>query len=138
MKAEPVSILATFAGEETVIDPDLMVQIRYPGGSVGQVLYTALGSAQMGKEYFEAFGNGRAARCDDFKTFASYGATQSVGWGERGNKGHATELEEFAAAIRGESFPIEGADARAGLVATWMALACYKSATTGCEIKLDV
>lgn len=138
MMAEPVSIFAAFAGEETVIDPDVVVQIRYPGGSVGQVLYTALGSAQMGKEYFEAFGNGRAARSDDFKSFSSYGATQSVGWGERGNKGHAAELKEFAAAIRGEKFPIEGADARAGLVATWMALACYKSATTGCEIKLDV
>ncbi|MBI4963115.1 MAG: Gfo/Idh/MocA family oxidoreductase [Desulfomonile tiedjei] len=138
MAAEPVSVLAMFAGEETVIDPDLMVQIKYPGGSAGQVLYTTLGSAQMGKEYFEAFGNGRAARSDDFRNFSSYGASQSVGWGERGNKGHAKELEEFAAAIRGEKFPIRGADARAGLVATWMALACYKSAKTGCEIKLDV
>ena len=138
MMLEPVSILAMFAGEETVIDPDLMVQIKYSRGSTGQILYTTLGSAQMGKEYFEAFGNGRAARSDDFKNFSSYGGRQSVGWGERGNKGHAMELKEFAAAIHGEKFPIQGADARAGLVATWMALACYRSATTGCEIKLDV
>jgi len=138
MRAEPVSIVAMFGGEEKVVDPDVMIHIRYPDGSIGQVLYTALGNPRMGKEYFEAFGNGRAARSDDFKSFSSYGASQSVGWGERGNKGHATELEEFAAAIRGKTFPIEGADARAGLVATWMALACYKSATMGCEIKLDV
>jgi hypothetical protein len=48
------------------------------------------------------------------------------------------ELREFAAAIRGEEFPIEGADARAGLVATWMALSCYKSAQSGSQVKLNI
>jgi len=135
---EPESIYAAFAGEEAVIDPNVLVLARYPDGSVGQVIYTALGNARMGKEYFEAFGNGRAARSDDFKTLVSYGATESVGWRERGDKGHAVELQEFAAAIRGEKFPITGADARAGLVATRMALACYESAKSGSEIKLNV
>lgn len=65
----------------------------------------------MGKEYFEAFGNGRAVRCDDFKKFLAYGTKESVGWREQGNKGHAMELQEFAAAIRGEGFPIRGVDA---------------------------
>src|SRR5208283_3766978 len=113
---EPASIKATFAGEETMIDPNLMVQIRYPDGSTAQIVYTALGNAQMGKEYFEAFGNGRAARIDDFKEFVSFKGAESVPRRERGNKGHALELQEFAAAIRGEKFPIEGADARAGMV----------------------
>ena len=135
---EPVSIFAMFAGEERVIDPNLTVQIRYPDGSIAQIVYSALGNPQMGKEYFEAFGNGRIARSDDFKTFVSYGATESVAWKERGNKGHATELREFAAAIRGEEFPIKGADARAGLVATWMALSCYKSAQSGAQVELGV
>lgn len=138
MGNEPVSINAMFAGEETIIDPNLTVQIRYPDGSTAQIIYTALGDAQMGKEYFEAFGNGRAARTDDFKNFVSYEGAESVPRRERGNKGHAMELQEFAAAIRGEKFPIEGADARAGMVATWMALNCYKNEKTGGEIKLDI
>ncbi len=136
--SEPTSISATFAGEETLIDPNLSVQIRYPDGSTAQIIYTAAGNAQMGKEYYEAFGNGRAARADDFKRFDSSGGKESVSWRERGNKGHALELHEFAAAIRGEKFPIGGADARAGMVATWMALNCYKSEKAGGEIKLDI
>jgi predicted dehydrogenase len=138
MGHEPESIYAAFAGEEAVIDPNVLVLVRYPDGSVGQVIYTALGNARMGKEYFEAFGNGRAARSDDFKTLVSYGATESIGWRERRDKGHTAELQEFAAAIRGGKFPITGADARAGLVATRMALACYESAKSGSEIKLNV
>ncbi len=138
MGHEPVFINATFAGEETIIDPNLTVQIRYPDGSTAQIIYTALGDAQMGKEYFEAFGNGRAARTDDFKNFVTYEGVESVPRRQRGNKGHAMELQEFAAAIRGEKFPIGGADARAGMVATWMALNCYKSEKTGGEIKLDI
>ncbi len=47
-------------------------------------------------------------------------------------------LEEFSAAIRGESRSVAGADARAGLVATWMALAAYRSASEGRAIAFDV
>jgi predicted dehydrogenase/threonine dehydrogenase-like Zn-dependent dehydrogenase len=125
--SEPVSLHATFAGEETYVDPSLAVQIRYPDGSLGNVLYSSLGDTKMGKEYFEALGNGRCARSDDFKSLECFGASEQVGWTHRGDKGHVRELEEFAAAIQGKAFPIRGADARAGLVATWMALAAYQS-----------
>jgi predicted dehydrogenase/threonine dehydrogenase-like Zn-dependent dehydrogenase len=138
MGEEPLSLSAVFAGTDTVIDPDLAVQIKYPGGSIAQVIYTALGNPQMGKEYFEAFGNGRAVRSDDFRDCLTYGASESVGWKDRGNKGHAMELREFGATIRGEEFSVSGADARAGLVATWMALACYSSAEKGTEVRLEI
>jgi predicted dehydrogenase len=93
----------------------------------------------MGKEYYEAFGNGRSVRSEDFQTLRAFGAPRgAIRRRDRGNKGQRAELEEFAAAIRGQSYPIEGADARAGLVATWMALAAYSSASQGSAICLTV
>lgn len=49
MGEEPLSLSAAFTGTETVIDPDLTVQIRYPGGSIAQVLYTAVGEPSNGQ-----------------------------------------------------------------------------------------
>jgi predicted dehydrogenase/threonine dehydrogenase-like Zn-dependent dehydrogenase len=138
LNCEPVSLHAEFAGEKTYVDPSLSVQIRYPGGSLGTVLYSSLGDTRMGKEYFEALGNGRCARSDDFKSLECFGASERVRWRHYGDKGHLPELEEFAAAIRGKTFPICGAGARDGLVATWMALAAYQSASTGTPVTLDV
>lgn len=138
MESEPESVRAAFAGEPTRVDPSVMVTVRYPGGSAAHIVYTSLGNKLMGKEYYEAFGNGKAARSDDFRTFMGYGASDSVGWGQRGNKGHLIQLREFAAALQGTPFSIQGADARAGLLATWMALATYTSAASGSEVQLDI
>ncbi|MBI5248225.1 MAG: hypothetical protein HY912_01910 [Desulfomonile tiedjei] len=137
-ESEPVSLFAAFAGEETYVDPTLSVQIRYPDGSSASVLYASSGDPKIGKEYFEAMGNGRCAKNDDFNKFQCFGASQAVRWKDRGDKGHALELDEFAAAIQGRPFPIQGADARAGLVATWMALASYKSARAEIPIRPEI
>jgi hypothetical protein len=104
-----------------------MVQLCYPNSSIAQVLYTDLGHRGMGKEYYEAFGNGRAARCDDYKSLEIFGTSTSINKKEQGGKGHREELEEFAAAIRGGSYPIQGANAQAGLVATRIALQIHNS-----------
>ena len=138
MGAEPVSLTATQAGASSVTNPNAVVQMRYPDGSTAQVLYTALGQPRMGKEYFEAFGNGRAVRSDNYKTCSAFGASATIRWRDRNDKGQRTELQEFAAAIRGQQFPIQGADARAGLVATWMALAAYQSAAQGTHVELAI
>jgi predicted dehydrogenase len=136
--AEPVSISAVTAGAREITNPNAMVHMHYPDGSTAQVLYTSLGQSLMGKEYFEAFGNGRAVRSDDYKTFKTFGAPSGIRRHDRGNKGQLAELEEFAAAIQGKEFPVEGADARAGLVATWMALAVYQSTAQMTHIELEI
>jgi len=138
MGAEPVSLAAMLVGESSVTNPNAVVQVRYPDGSTAQVLYTALGQPRMGKEYFEAFGNGRAVRSDNYKTLNAFGASATMRWRDRNDKGQRTELQEFAAAIRGQQYPIQGADARAGLVATWMALAVYQSAAQGTHVELAI
>lgn len=127
----PVSLSAAFVGEEPSTDPSVSVTVCYPDGSLAQILYTSLGNAKMGKEYYEAFGNGRAARSDDFRSFSACGASVSVGWGSKGDKGHKAALEEFVAAVSGRGEYGEGADWTAGLMATKMALACYSSAKSG-------
>ncbi len=137
-ESEPLSLFATFAGEQTYVDPTLTMQISYPDGSLGTVLYASSGNPKMGKEYFEALGNGRCARNDDFKKFECFGASESIRWKHRGDKGHAVELEEFAAAIQGKPFHIQGADARAGMIATWMALAAYRSAREEAPVSLEL
>lgn len=133
--AEPVTVSAVFAGRAEATNPNAMVIVSYPDGSTGQVTYTALGHVRMSKEYFEAFGNGRSVRSDDFRRLEAFGASAGIKGREKGNKGLLAELEEFGAAIRGEEYPIEGADARAGVLATWMAVAARESAKTGVAVK---
>ena len=77
-------------------------------------------------------------RSDNYKTCSAFGASATIRWRDRNDKGQRTELQEFAAAIRGQQFPIQGADARAGLVATWMALAAYQSAAQGTHVELAI
>lgn len=128
---EPVSVTGVIAGGERTDNPSTMVQLGYGDGSTAQITYTALGHKLMGKEFYEAFGNGRSARCDDFRSVEAFGAPKTVK-GKRGDKGQRGVLEEFAAAIRGEQHSIAGADARAGLVATALALAARRSTMADC------
>lgn len=128
MGAEPDRISSIVTGEATLTNPNVMVQLHYPDGSTAQVLYTALGHREAGKEYYEAFGNGRTARSNDYQTFEAFGTAVQVSRRDHGNKGHLAELEEFASAVQGKAYPIKGADARAGLVATSIALAVYRDA----------
>ncbi len=137
MGSYPLSVSAVAAGEAEPLNPNVSVQAVYPDGSVATVLYTSLGDIAAGKEYFEAFGNGRFAKVDNYEAFAA-SAGGRLPRRQRGDKGHLEELREFAAAVRGQAHPIAGADARAGLAATWTALAAYASARTGAAVPFDL
>jgi len=135
---EPEAVCAMFCGEAEATNPNGEVLLRYPGGSTAHLTYTALGHAGLGKERFEVFRNGRSAVCDDFRTLQLFGGRAAARRGARGDKGQLEELREFAAAVRGQSHPVTGADARAGLVATWVALSSYESARTRTWVARDV
>jgi predicted dehydrogenase len=134
--AEPESLSAVMAGSPAATNPDAAILLGYPGGSTAQILYTTLGHRGLGKEYYEALGNGRSVRCDDFRTLAAHGAAVSVRRRDRGDKGQLRALEEFAFAIRNERYPFVGADAAAGLLATRLALAVPQSAGRRQSIRL--
>jgi len=130
----PVAVNAAFAGPAAATNPNATVTIQYGDGSTAVVQYSTLGSPAMGKEYFEVFGNGRSARCDDFNQFSAHGMAVNVSRRDRGNKGQLEVLLEFAKALRGEQHVVCGADAEAGLLATWIAGAAYESASAGAAI----
>jgi predicted dehydrogenase len=127
MRQHPSSLSATVVGEVEYTNPNIVVNLNYPDGSVASVIYTSVGSAEAGKERFEAFGNGRTAICDDYTDLKILGTSNKTSKMQRGDKGHLGELEEFASAIIGQSYPIDGADAYDGLLATKIVLSSYES-----------
>jgi predicted dehydrogenase len=138
MESEPAGVSASYMGDISVTNANMTLIAKYPDGSLGQVIYTTAGDKEMGKERFEAYGRGRSVISDDYKHTQVYGAGTSISRRDRGNKGHLAELEEFAAAIRDEPYPVRGADARAGTVAVWMAQASLESAEEEKTVKLDI
>ena len=121
MDAEPLSMTSGMAGTAESKNPNASVLLNYPDGSLANILYTSLGNKNMGKEFFEAYGNGKSARLEDY--------TVLKGWGgkiprklPRGDKGQKECLVEFYQAVKEKKYPMKGADARAGLLATSIAL----------------
>lgn len=132
----PVVINALTAGEDSQLNPNVSCQIKYEDGSIAQILYTSLGNKNMPKELYEAFGNGASAKCLDFKSLDSFGGKISLGFREKGDKGHLNELSEFAFAVKGQNQTVNGADAKDGYLATVMALDAYRSASEKRPLKL--
>lgn len=133
MGGEPLSIAAGMAGEANSTNPNASVVMGYADMSHANVLYTSLGHKGMGKEFFEAFGNGKAARVEDFTSIRVWGG-KLQGKFKRGDKGQRDCLREFAAAVRGRPFTLTGADARAGLAATRIALTTVEQARSALKI----
>lgn len=137
MNARPVGVSAAYLGEVSMVNANMTLIARYGDGAIGQVIYTTVGSGQMGKERFEAHGSGKSVISDDYDEFKAYGSSVAIGRGNRGDKGHRAELEEFAAMIRGEPYPVKGADPIAAADSVWMALASLESANSGSEIRFN-
>ncbi len=124
----PQSIAAQFLGPPSATNPNALVSVSYPDGSAANVIYTTSGHTGIGKEHFEAHGCGRSARCQDFRKLELFGSAARTTSRGRGDKGHLASLNEFYSSVRGIKPHGIGADARAGTLATWMALAALQSA----------
>lgn len=127
--AEPLTVSAQGStdGQDTVIT------MRFPGDSLGVVVYAAQGSPAFPKERVEAFAGGGVAVLDDFRSIEFTGMKGRALKGGQ-DKGHRALLENFGAAIRGEAdLAVTGAD---GLRATRIALAAQESIRTGQTIDL--
>jgi len=121
MDDQPTAIHASMAGLPENTNPNASVLLGYPDGSHANILYTTLGDKRMGKEFFEVFGNSKSARMEDYTRFKCWGRKLRRKL-VRGDKGQQGCLYEFAQAVRGHKHPIKGADARAGMLATRIAL----------------
>ena len=74
----------------------------YEDGSIGNLVYTALGPKQgMSKEYIEVFVDGNAYIVDDFKSLVRAGDSAEL-WSGDVDKGHFEELSRFGESIVGD------------------------------------
>ena len=91
--------------EQTALANDnAVVTLKFADGSVGSIVYTALGSRAFSRERVEVFADGKAAELADFR--------RTVCFTEGGKKtlktasqelGHREELQAFVDAARGET-----------------------------------
>ena len=80
---------------------NVVIQLAFPGGSLGTVSYLANGDKSASKERVEVFSGGRVAVLDDFRSLETYhrGSRKVEKSRLRQDKGHAAEWDAFASAI---------------------------------------
>lgn len=94
-EAKSVDVNAISPATEHVSSRDnFIATLKYSDGSVCTLIYTALGSQALAKEYIEIYCDGKTLVIDDFKELRVYGS-KAKGWKGPQDKGHLRELEEF-------------------------------------------
>lgn len=131
--ALPISVTATSvrSGNDRETDADsVAITLSMSDGSVGSILYVALGDKRFPKERCEIFADGSVAVLDDYKSglVVRNGREEKLKGGAQ-DKGHAAEVEAFVEAVRsGAPSPIS----LDSLVATTLAsFAAVESLRTG-------
>jgi polar amino acid transport system substrate-binding protein len=108
--APPVRVTAHAigAGGGYESEDNLIVGLTFADGSVGTILYTAMGDPSASKERYEIFGEGKLAVIDNWRTLAvtAKGKTRTTR-ALRADKGHQAGLRAFfAACASGAKSPI--------------------------------
>lgn len=110
-----------------------IVTLAYRNGSIGTILYTALGDGSFPKEHVETFGAGRVAVIEDYKTglLMAGGKPQKTGGGGQ-DKGQAAQVAAFLDMVtKGTPPPIPVEDLLAGTAAM---LGALESMRSGAEV----
>lgn len=118
-------------------EDNVLISLQFANGSQGSISYLANGDAACSKERLEGFGGGCAAAMEDFRSLelTRHGKRQVFRSRLRQDKGHCTEWEMFAAAIRdGKEAPISFNEIIATTLATFAAV---KSLRTGEPVKVN-
>lgn len=111
--ALPVHVQARSIGHHAsgLTDDQCAIMLGFADGSVGTILYAADGDSALEKEYFEAFGDGRALTLRDFQLTECYAQRRCERFRTRTrDKGFAAEMAAFAGDIleaRPPSMPFE-------------------------------
>lgn len=136
-ESEPVKVSAHLLGEcqPTHQIQDFSAVIEFADGSIGNLVYTSVGSKPLGKERLEVFCDGTGAVVDDYKNLTIRGAAKVDEKVRRVDKGHNEEFEHFLAAVTGKVQPlITHVD---GVQAAMVCLAILESARLGSAIELN-
>jgi predicted dehydrogenase/threonine dehydrogenase-like Zn-dependent dehydrogenase len=98
----PVEVSAATAvgGGAEIRDDNLTATMRFADGSVGVVVYTALGDPSLPKERIEVLGEQGAGTLDDFRVLSLHRGGQTQRVESKRDKGHADEISTFLQACR--------------------------------------
>jgi predicted dehydrogenase/threonine dehydrogenase-like Zn-dependent dehydrogenase len=127
----PVRVFAESIGGPSapqITDDQCFITLRHANGSISSIAYLAGGDKAFAKERVEVLGGGRLAVIDDFRevTTSVGGKTKTIK-GARQDKGHAAEIEAFAAAVAtGGVAPISWEDLRGVSLAAILAVASLR------------
>ena len=131
LDSDAVSVIAQSAGDSS---DDISVVVKYNNGSIGTLIYTALGSAEFSKERIEVFAGGGVGVIDDFRSLSLYRLPGKSRKLRVSDKGHLPLLDHFLRAVRGEqSLTINALD---GLNATLCAQAAIESLSSAKRVSL--
>lgn len=131
---QPADAVVAFGSgrAESLLQEDLVVTLRFPEGSVATITYAEFGNASATKERLEILGRGKAVLIDDFTRLQVDGKEVKL---PGSGKGHVQNLAEFRRALDGGA---SGADLRATIMNTAVALAAAESLTTGQVVRPDL
>jgi len=110
-------------------DENLVIGLSFADGSVGTVVYTAMGDPSVGKERYEVFCEGKTALIDNWRSLeiAAKGKTTTTRT-LKADKGHAAEMRAFVLACRqGDASPISWEGIEAVTRATFAAESAWQS-----------
>ena len=113
------------------------ITMEFPDGSIGSIDYLASGDRSFPKERVEAFGGGRVAVLEDFRSLELVGAGRTRRHGRRGrqDKGHTAIWEAFVDAVRaGGPPPISYGEL---VLVTQATFAAIESLSTGLAVELE-
>jgi polar amino acid transport system substrate-binding protein len=136
--ANPVRVSAHVIGAGGGWDraDNLAIGLSFGDGSVGSIVYSAMGDASVSKERYEVFCEGKVASIDNWRTLSitSRGRTHKSR-ALRADKGHAAEIQAFVDASRsGGPAPIPWKSIEATTRTTF---AIERSWRDGAQIELE-
>jgi predicted dehydrogenase len=98
------SVYARFLARDTEVDDSIVAVLGYPDGSTCTLEYLAHADPQLPKERFEVSGEGKTARCTNFRTTELSGRRNFRTLSQ--DKGQATEIQDVIRAVQaGEPSP---------------------------------
>lgn len=137
--AAPVRVSAsrlTTAGDAVLPDDNVIATIEFGDGSVGAILYSALGAEALPKERVEMMGAGRSAVIDNFRVTELYRGADRKANSATQDKGHRAEFTAFTNAIvSGGPSPIP---LRELLLSTLATLCIEESLRTRQPVRVDL
>jgi len=137
--ADPLRVTAsrlTPAGDAVLSDDNVSATIEFADGSIGTIVYSALGADALPKERVEIMGAGRSAVIDNFCVTELYQGTGRKATSGGQDKGHRAEFAAFVSAIAsGGPSPIP---ARELLLSTLATLCIEESLRTGQPVRVDL